>query len=246
MDISEQEHHYEVLLALKNLADVRRNSAPYSLPIIPCPLPSEIVDGEHFVTTDLLNLIAGRASPSRDLEAETSSRELVSRTPSVPSASTSGGSGSAQLAPSRGDRGSHLEHLPLLRKGNSSAPGALKIKRRGTIKQLNTPETQVKDFVPWVHPEVSRPSDLEEGEEKEEMTRLLNHYAAKIWKRQESFERGPNQTEGSSWPAMDGDSEMQAIVIPSSPEIGSSDRPDRRMFLWGSQGKPLRLCPHFR
>ena len=90
LEISEQECHYEVLLTLKNLADVKRNPAPYSLLIIPCPLPSEIVDGEHFVTTDLLNLIAGRASPSRDLEAKTSSRELVSQTLSVPSASTNG------------------------------------------------------------------------------------------------------------------------------------------------------------
>ena len=95
LEISEQEYHYEVLLTLKNLADVRRNPIPYSLSIIPRPLPSEIVDGEHFVTADLLNLIAGRTSPSRDLEAETLSQEVVSRTPSVPSSSTSGGSGSA-------------------------------------------------------------------------------------------------------------------------------------------------------
>ena len=78
LEISEQERHCEVLLTLKNLTDVRRNPDPYSLLIIPRPLPSEIVDGEHFVTTNLLNLIAGSASPSRDLEDETLSRELVS------------------------------------------------------------------------------------------------------------------------------------------------------------------------
>ena len=122
LEISEQEHHYKVLLTLKNLADVRRNPVPYSLSIIPRPLPSEIVYGEHFVTADLLNLIAGRTSPSRDLKAETLSREVVSRTPSMPSSSTSGGSGSAQPAPSRGERGSRQERLPLPRKGNSSPP----------------------------------------------------------------------------------------------------------------------------
>ena len=95
LEISEQEHHYEVLLTLKNLVDVRRNPAPYSLPIITRPLPSEIVDGEHFITADLLNLIAGSASSSRDVDVETSSKELVSRTPSGSSASTSGDSGSA-------------------------------------------------------------------------------------------------------------------------------------------------------
>ena len=139
LEISKQERHYEVLLTLKNLADVRWNPAPYSFLIIQRPLPSEIVDEEHFVIADLLNLIASRASPSRDLDAETSSRELVSRTLSVPSTSTSGGSGSTQPAPSRGERGSRPKRLLLPRKGNSSTPRALKIKRRGTIKRRNAP-----------------------------------------------------------------------------------------------------------
>ena len=79
LEISEHERHYEVLLTPKNLVDVRRNPAPYSLPIIPRPLPSEIVDREHFVTANLLNLIAGSGSSSKVPNAETSSRELVSR-----------------------------------------------------------------------------------------------------------------------------------------------------------------------
>ena len=80
LEIYEQERHYEVLLTPKNLADVRRNLAPYNLSIIPRLLPLEIVDGEHFITIELLNLIAGNASSSRVLDAETSSQELVSRT----------------------------------------------------------------------------------------------------------------------------------------------------------------------
>ena len=72
LEISEQKRHYEVLPTSKNLADVRRNPTPFSLPIIPHSLPSEIVDEEHCVTTDLLNLTAANASSSRDLEAETS------------------------------------------------------------------------------------------------------------------------------------------------------------------------------
>ena len=36
----------------------------------------------------------------------------------------------------------------------------------------------MKDFVPWVCPEPSQPSDSEEGEE-EEMTGLLDRYAAR-------------------------------------------------------------------
>ena len=113
LEISEQERHYEVLLTLKNLDDVRWSLTPYSLPIIPRPLPSEIVDGEHFVTTDLLNLIAGSESPFMDPEAETSNREQASQAPSVPSASTSGDSSPAPLGPSRGERGIRPARLPL-------------------------------------------------------------------------------------------------------------------------------------
>ena len=70
LEISEQERYYEVLLTLKNLADVRRNPAPYSLPIIPRPLPLEILDMEHFITADLLHLTVGSASLSKDLVVE--------------------------------------------------------------------------------------------------------------------------------------------------------------------------------
>ena len=132
LEISEKERHYEVLLTPKNLADVRWNPASYSLPIIPRPLPSEIVDGEHFITVDLLNLIASSASSSRVLDVETLSRELVSRTMSGSFASTSGDSGSTQPAPSQGERGYRPESLPLQRKGTSSVPRVLKIKKGGT------------------------------------------------------------------------------------------------------------------
>ena len=95
LEVSEHEHHYEVLLTLKNLVDVRRSPAPYSLPIIPRALPLEIVDGEHFVTSDLLSLLAGCAPSTRGLEAEASHREQASRVSSIPSTSTSRNSSSA-------------------------------------------------------------------------------------------------------------------------------------------------------
>ena len=40
LEIFEQERHHEVLLTLKNLGDLSRNPAPYSVPVIPCPLPT--------------------------------------------------------------------------------------------------------------------------------------------------------------------------------------------------------------
>ena len=80
LEISEQERHHEVLLTLKNLGDLSRNPAPYSFPVIPRPLPTEIVEGEHYITTDLLNLLTGNSSPAKESKTEAVGRELVIRT----------------------------------------------------------------------------------------------------------------------------------------------------------------------
>ena len=172
LEVSQQECHYKVLLALKNLADVRRNPASYSLPIIQRPLPSEIVEGEHFVTPDLLRLISGGVSPSGGAETEIADRRSAARSPSEPSTSNSEGSGLAQLASRRGEGGSRPERLPLPTRGGKSAPQVLKVKKERATGRGNVLGTQVRDFIPWVRPESSQPSDLEEGEE-EEMTLFL-------------------------------------------------------------------------
>ena len=44
-EISEQERHYKVLLTPDNISAVRRNPAPYTLLVIPRPLPSDILEG---------------------------------------------------------------------------------------------------------------------------------------------------------------------------------------------------------
>ena len=98
----------------------------------------------------------------------------------------------------------------------------------------------MKDFVHWVRPESSRPSDLEEEEEEEEMVGLLDRYATRKWKQQESSERELDQAEGSNRPTTDGDSDIQAIIIPSSPKIGSSDRPGSKDV---ALGKPREVTP---
>ena len=64
LEIFEQEWHHEVLLTVKNLHDLSRDPSPYSVPIIPRLLPSEIVEGENFVIADLLSLIPGSYSPA--------------------------------------------------------------------------------------------------------------------------------------------------------------------------------------
>ena len=98
LEVSKQKRHYEVLLTLKNLADVRWSPAPYRLSIIPRSLPSEIVGREHFVTTDLLNFLTGHAPSPKDPLAEALIREQTLRASFVPSTSTSGG---FQFCPTR-------------------------------------------------------------------------------------------------------------------------------------------------
>ena len=80
------------------------------------------------------------------------------------------------------------------------------------------------DFIPWVCPEPSRPSHLEEEEEEEEMTRLLDSYSTRKRKRQEEEEQEAEWAEGSVRPLMDGRSEIQTIVILTSPEMGSNNQ----------------------
>ena len=122
LEVSEQKRHCEFLLTLKNLADVRRGPTPYSLPIIPCSLPSEIGGGEHIVTTDLLDLLAGRAPSSGDPEAEALSREQALGASSVPSTSTSGGFSSALPVPGPEAGSVCPMGLPLPRKRIDPAP----------------------------------------------------------------------------------------------------------------------------
>ena len=90
LEISEWERHYWVLLTRENVSDVRHNPAPYTLPVIPRPLPSNIVEGEHFVLKDVRRLASGSASSSRDLVVQAPSR--VQRARSASSATSSRGS----------------------------------------------------------------------------------------------------------------------------------------------------------
>ena len=162
LEVSERERHYKVLLTSKNLVDVRCNPACYNLPVILCLLSSKVVDGEHFVNADLLRLISGVALTFGGAESEIMDRRSVARSPSGPSASNSGGSGSAQLAPRRGKGGSPPERLPLPSRGGKYAPRVLKVKKKKATGQVNAPRTQVRDFIPWVRPESIQPPNLEE------------------------------------------------------------------------------------
>ena len=73
-EISEQERYYKVLLTLDNIFTVRHNLAPYTLLVIPRPLPLDVVEGEHFVIADLRRLVLSSAHPSGGPVVEASSR----------------------------------------------------------------------------------------------------------------------------------------------------------------------------
>ena len=92
-----------------------------------------------------------------------------------------------------------------------------------------TPDTQVRDFIPWVRLESGQPPDLEE-EEEEEMTGLLDCYAARKRKRKEDAaweaDAAPDQAARLSRLSISGSSEEQAIIILGSPKTGSNNRLD--------------------
>ena len=158
LEISEQELHHEFLITIKNLHELSRHPSPDSVPIISRPLPSKVVEGEHFVAADLLNLIPGSSSLAREEESEAAGWELVISTQPVHPSSTSEDSGPAPWASKWGERGSCLERLPLEIKDSRHAPRTL-MKRKGTSERQNIPRAGVEDFVPSVPPISSRPPD---------------------------------------------------------------------------------------
>ena len=117
LEVSEWERHYKVLLTLKNIGDVRRNPACYNLLVIPRPLPSEVVAGEHFVNVDLLCLLSSGASTSGGAQFEIADQRSMARSPSGSSASNSRCSGSAQPSLWRSKGGGPPKRLPLPSRG---------------------------------------------------------------------------------------------------------------------------------
>ena len=91
LEISEWERHHKILLTMRNLCELSRNPSPYIIPVIPHPLPIELVEGEHYVIADLLNLASGNSSPAQTSETEVVGRELViNLQPEQPSLSREG------------------------------------------------------------------------------------------------------------------------------------------------------------
>ena len=77
LEISKRERHHEILLTARNIYELSSNPFPYIFPVTPLPLPTEIVEGDHYIIADLLNLAPGSSSPAQTSEIEVVGRELV-------------------------------------------------------------------------------------------------------------------------------------------------------------------------
>ena len=228
LEISERERHYQVLLTRENISVVRNNPAPYTPPVIPRSLPSNVMEGEHFVLADVRRLASGGASSSRDLVVEALSRVQGAWSASGSSASSSRGPDSLAVGLEASGRGP--ERVLPRAQVTRAAPRVVKIKRKKVLKRRNAPGSRCEDFVPWVPNPPDDPQDLEEEERMERTAGLLYRYAARKRKRQVSSsgasDAAPAQSADLSQlatkdqSAADGSLGDRAITIPGSPELG--------------------------
>ena len=80
LEITERERS-ELLLTMKNLQELGSSPFPYIAPVIPHPLPGEVIKGEHFVLANLLKSISGSSSQAglaRESQTEITEGALVS------------------------------------------------------------------------------------------------------------------------------------------------------------------------
>ena len=62
LEITKRECNHEFLLFEKNLQELGASPFTYIVPVIPRPLPGELIKGENFILADLLKSIPGSSS----------------------------------------------------------------------------------------------------------------------------------------------------------------------------------------
>ena len=80
LEITERERS-ELLLSVKNSQELGSSPFPYIAPVIPRPLPGEVVGGEHFSLANLLKSVLGsssQAGSAREPQAKIAEGALVS------------------------------------------------------------------------------------------------------------------------------------------------------------------------
>ena len=217
LEISERERHHEILLTVKNLRDLSRSPSPYTLPIIPRPLPTKVVEGEYYVIANLPTLILSSSSPAQASETKSKQSSLAREDPDV-----------APRAFKEVDRGNRPKGLPFTKKGFCLDPQVSKKGRRAS-EQRRPLGMGVEDFVPWVAPISSLPPASEEEEEEDEMADLIHNFSAWKHKRGARFNRTADVTSKAIGVAgqhsAGGGSGEQAIVVMDSLEMGFHSQP---------------------
>ena len=80
LEITEAKRNHELLLTVKILRELGGCPSLYIILIVPCSLPFEVIEGEHFVIVDLLKLVPGGSSHAISTQrgqAEAIARPLV-------------------------------------------------------------------------------------------------------------------------------------------------------------------------
>ena len=62
LKITKRKRHHELPLYVKNLQDLGISPFPYIVYVLPRPLPSEVVKGEHFVLVNFLKSLTRGSS----------------------------------------------------------------------------------------------------------------------------------------------------------------------------------------
>ena len=125
------------MLTRDNIFAVRNNPAPYTLLVIPRPLPSNVMEGEHFVLADIRRLASRGAGSSRDLVVKASNQVRGGRSTSGSSTSSSLGPGSPVAG---GEASGHgPERILPLAQVTRAAPRVVQIKRKKVLKRRNAP-----------------------------------------------------------------------------------------------------------
>ena len=151
---------------------------------------------------------------------------MISTQPAQPSF-ISEDSGPTPQVSKQVEGGGCLECPSLVIKDSCLAPRASK-KKKG--RRLKVARARAEDFIPWVPPISYRsPNKEEEEEEEDDMFDLVHNFAAWKRKRDASLEQVadavPEVAGGTGQSCLDRGSEVQAIVISSSPEMSLNDKP---------------------
>ena len=117
-----------------------------------------------------------------------------------------------------------LSSVSLLRKkGSRPAPQASK-KGRRVPERLKILGAGLEDLVPWISPISSCPPVREKEEEEKEMADLVHNFGARKHKRGANFKRvtsaTPEMADEVSQQPFDKSSDVQAITVSDSPEMG--------------------------